>query len=815
MKLTDVLRVNFFSRALVRNNGIARKIMLAVVLFSSAVTAVITAVELYLDYRGDIRGIHERVDSIRKVYLPTLAESVWVLEPTQIQNHLNGLMNLGDIEYVGIVSDGKTQWSAGTQSSKRQIKTVFPLNHGNPGESVLIGELQVVASVDNVVSRLWSRFIVMLVSNAIKTFLVTAFVLLIFQALVGQHLEHIAGYLRQFSKNVSSEQPLQLNRRERGRWRPDALDHVANAVNQMREEILRSGAELKASNARLESMVKNSPLAIYTSDLNNLVSSWNPAAQRMFGWSAEEAIGHRVRFITKDKVQEYEDIATRLRNGESLNQVELVRQRRDGSVIHISLSTAPLFTADGQPDANIFLVADITQRKLAEQQIQFQAFHDALTGLPNRLLLQDRFEQAKAHASRANARLMLLFLDLDSFKSINDTLGHDRGDALLQQIASRLSACMRETDTISRLGGDEFLILLPDLTPSEDATPVLAKLMEQMQQPFYADGHEILTSVSMGVTIFPDDGTSFESLFKKADMAMYKAKGDGRNTYRFFDEAMNVEAVEHQFIRNGLRRALERNEFVLHYQPQIDRASGAIFGVEALIRWNHPQFGMVSPARFIPVSEESGLIVPIGDWVLREACRQAMAWQRAGLPELCMAVNLSAVQFKRGSVEQSVIHALEESRLNPALLELELTESILIQNAEGVLDCVKRLKLLGVKLSIDDFGTGYSSLSYLKRFDIDKLKIDQSFVRDLGSDPDDAAIVRAIIQMARSLNLRTIAEGVETADMLHQLRVFGCDEAQGYHFARPMSADEVASYLRQAANGQNLNRGQAELGAGA
>jgi EAL domain-containing protein (putative c-di-GMP-specific phosphodiesterase class I) len=319
-----------------------------------------------------------------------------------------------------------------------------------------------------------------------------------------------------------------------------------------------------------------------------------------------------------------------------------------------------------------------------------------------------------------------------------------------------------------------------------------------MQMPFYVDGHEIATSVSMGVTIFPEDGTSFESLLKKADMAMYKAKGDGRNTYRFFDDAMDVEAVEHQFIRNGLRRALERNEFVLHYQPQIDLASGAITGVEALIRWNHPELGMVPPARFIPVAEESGLIVPIGDWVLHEACRQAVAWQNAGLPELCMAVNLSAVQFKRGSVEQSVIHALQETRLTPALLELELTESILIQNVEGVLDSVKRLKLLGVKLSIDDFGTGYSSLSYLKRFDIDKLKIDQSFVRDLGSDPDDAAIVRAIIQLARSLNLRTIAEGVETADMLRQLGAFGCDEAQGYYFARPMSADAVTSYIRQA-----------------
>jgi EAL domain-containing protein (putative c-di-GMP-specific phosphodiesterase class I) len=280
-------------------------------------------------------------------------------------------------------------------------------------------------------------------------------------------------------------------------------------------------------------------------------------------------------------------------------------------------------------------------------------------------------------------------------------------------------------------------------------------------------------------------------------MAMYQAKDDGRNAYRFFDEGMNVEAVEHLFIRNGLRRALDRNEFVLHYQPQIDLRSGAVIGVEALIRWNLPEEGMMAPNRFIPVAEESGLIVPIGDWVLREACRQAVAWRHAGLPVMTVAVNLSAVQFRRGDIEQSVVHALQETGLDPTLLELELTESILIQNVDSMMATITRLKSLGVKISIDDFGTGYSSLSYLKRIDIDKLKIDQSFVRDLATDPDDAAIVRAIIQMAHSLNLRTVAEGVETPQILQQLCDFECDEAQGYHFARPMPANELANFLRQ------------------
>ena len=472
-------------------------------------------------------------------------------------------------------------------------------------------------------------------------------------------------------------------------------------------------------------------------------------------------------------------------------------QTLSGELRSFSISGSPIFGPNGEFRGYRGIGTDITDRKSAEQQIEFLAYHDTLTGLPNRMLMQDRFEQAMAQAERDGNQVALVYLDLDNFKAINDTLGHDAGDALLREVARRLHECVRDTDTISRQGGDEFLILLRDLPDGEAASPIMLKIMERLQEPFLAEDQEISTSVSMVASIFPDDGNDFETLRRQADMAMYQAKDAGRNTYRFFDAAMNVEATEHLALRNGLRRALERGEFVLHYQPQIDLASGTVIGAEALIRWNHPELGMVEPKRFIPVAEDSGLIVPIGEWVLREACRQAMAWRRAGLPELSIAVNLSAVQFKRGDVEQSVMQALEQTGLNPALLELELTESILIQNVEGVLASVKRLKLLGVKISIDDFGTGYSSLSYLKRFDVDKLKIDQSFVRDLATDPDDAGIVRAIIQMARSLNLRTIAEGVETLGILQQLRIFRCDEAQGYHFARPMSARDMEIYLAQ------------------
>jgi diguanylate cyclase (GGDEF)-like protein len=438
----------------------------------------------------------------------------------------------------------------------------------------------------------------------------------------------------------------------------------------------------------------------------------------------------------------------------------------------------------------------LDQQAEHRRQLQYLAYHDVLTGLPNQLLVKDRLHQAIAFADRSGSRVALLLLDLDNFKTINDSLGHPVGDALLRAVADRLAGSIRDTDTLARQGGDEFLVILAGMPGSDDIAALAEKLLERLAVPFHIEGHELSTSASMGLAIHPDDSRDFDSLLKKADTALYEAKAAGRNTYRFFTERMNVEASEYLQLRGGLRRALENQEFVLHYQPQVDLATGAVVGAEALLRWQHPDQGSVPPARFIPVAEESGLIVAIGEWVLREACRQLAEWRTAGLPELSVAVNLSGVQFKRGNVERSVLAALQEFELPPRLLELELTESILISDTESVLTTVRRLKDIGVKLSIDDFGTGYSSLSYLKRFNVDKLKIDQSFVRDFTNDPDDAAIVRAIIQMARSLNLRTIAEGVETAHVRDQLSAFRCDEAQGYYFARPLPAVEFVTCVQ-------------------
>ena len=526
---------------------------------------------------------------------------------------------------------------------------------------------------------------------------------------------------------------------------------------------------------------------------------FNQGAEQIFGYTAAEMLGQPLVKLLPERFAAAhpghlrrfakEPQAARLMNQRS----GISGRRKDGSEFFAEASISQ--TMSGGKRIFTAYLRDVTESKAAQEQIEFLAYHDALTRLPNRLLAKDHLQQAILAAERENTRVALLFIDLDNFKTINDSLGHVIGDSLLKVVSIRLRECLRDIDTLSRQGGDEFLIVLSNMRDTESVTVVAEKILERMEESFEIDHHELAISLSIGIAVYPDDGKDFDTLLKQSDTSMYQAKDSGRNTYRFHTEQMNIDAVEHLRMRNGLRHGMEHGEFVLHYQPQISLATGAVIGAEALIRWNHPELGMVAPGRFISVAEDSGLIVPIGEWVLREACRQAVAWHKAGLPELLIAVNLSAVQFKRGDVEKSVTQALELSGLNPALLELELTESILIKDTEKVLATVRQLKSLGVKLSIDDFGTGYSSLSYLKRFNVDKLKIDQSFVRDMADDPNDAAIVSTIIQMAKSLNLVTIAEGVEDERQLAQLRLQHCDEAQGYLIARPMPADEFASYM--------------------
>ena len=530
---------------------------------------------------------------------------------------------------------------------------------------------------------------------------------------------------------------------------------------------------------------------------DRLIVSCNRRFEDMFGYASGELTDRSMRDLYPDEdafVLTGDSAYGRLGNNQAFSG-SLKLLRADGSSLWVEATGRALDPL--RPRAgSVWIFTDVSERKAAEERAAYLAYYDVLTGLPNRSLVQDRLQQAVVNADRAATKVALLMVDLDRFKTINDSLGHSVGDRLLVEVAKRLKLCLRESDTLCRQGGDEFLILLPDLRDAEACVTHLARLTDGLAQPFRVDALELAITVSMGIAIYPDDGPDLGTLLKKSDMAMYRAKEAGRNTYRFFNEGMNDEAEERLAMHSNLRRALDAGQFVLHYQPQIEIASGRLVGAEALLRWNHPTLGLVLPGRFIPVAEESGLIVPIGEWVLREACREAANWQRQGMPDVVVAVNLSALQFKRGEIEMSVTRALDESGLDPALLELELTESILIHDTENVLATVMRLKHMGLKLSIDDFGTGYSSLAYLKRFKVDKLKIDQSFIRDLAKDSDDAAIVRAIVQMARSLGLRTIAEGVEDRHVLDHLRLYRCDEAQGYFFSRPVPAAKFVETYR-------------------
>jgi diguanylate cyclase (GGDEF)-like protein/PAS domain S-box-containing protein len=458
--------------------------------------------------------------------------------------------------------------------------------------------------------------------------------------------------------------------------------------------------------------------------------------------------------------------------------------------------SAPLVDSKGRYRGRIWYFRDITARKVAEEQIQYLAYYDALTGLPNRTLLQDRLAKALADARRQKGKVAILFLDLDRFKDINDSLGHSVGDLLLQQVAERLERWVPEQDTGARLGGDEFLIMLTHVKDVSDAAVAAERLMDAMTAEFVVQGHSIHASCSVGISVFPEHGADAETLIKNADAAMYSAKESGRENFRFFTENMNAQAMERLTLENGLRLALPQKELFLVYQPQMDIVSGKIIGLEALLRWQHPELGLVPPDRFIRIAENSGLIVPIGEWVLRTACSQARKWQDEGLPAVSVAVNVSAIQFRQEDFCELIRRVLDETGLAPQYLELELTESLLLANAEVMLSVVEELKAMGLTLAIDDFGTGYSSFSYLKRYRVSKLKIDRVFIRDVAVNPDDAAITTAIISMAKSLRLKVIAEGVEDEAQMSFLRSHQCDEIQGYYFSKPLAVDKVADKLR-------------------
>jgi diguanylate cyclase (GGDEF)-like protein/PAS domain S-box-containing protein len=573
------------------------------------------------------------------------------------------------------------------------------------------------------------------------------------------------------------------------------------------EEALRQAEE------KYRVIFEDAVVAIFQSTPDGRYITANPAMARMLGYDSPQEL---VASITDISRQVYVDPKSREEFKRLLNEQGTVSDfecqiyRKDGSKMWISASARAVSKAgvlvgyDGMNE-------DITARKVAEERVQYLAYYDALTDLPNRTLLQDRLSKAMASARRQKDKVALLFLDLDQFKNINDSLGHALGDLLLQKVAERLKRWAREQDTVARLGGDEFLIVLTRIRDVADAAVAAERLMAVMTKEFIVQGNPLNISCSLGITIFPDHGESAESLIKHADAAMYSAKEKGRNNFRFFTDKMNAEVGERLTLENSLRLALEKNELFLVYQPQMDMGTGKIIGLEALLRWQHPELGLVPPDRFIRIAENSGLIMPIGEWVLRTACSQTRKWQEEGHAAVSVAVNVSAVQFRQEDFCNLVRRVLHETGLAPQYLELELTESLLLANADVTVSVLQELKAMGLTLAIDDFGTGYSSFSYLRQFRVSKLKIDRSFVRDVAVNPDDAAIASGIIGMAKSLNLKVIAEGVENEAQMSFLRAHQCDEIQGYYFSKPLTVDKVAEKLSSNRSDPNF-RAQASAG---
>jgi len=540
---------------------------------------------------------------------------------------------------------------------------------------------------------------------------------------------------------------------------------------------------------------------VVSTDSEGKVTYLNRVAEKMTGWSRDEATGRMLpevfRIIdgdTREPAPNPMEIAVRENKTIGLPH-NCVLVRRDGFESVIEDSIAPIRDQDGQVTGAVMVFRDVSEARLMERKLSHLAQHDFLTDLPNRMLLKDRLDQAIALARRYGTKVAVLFLDLDRFKHINDSLGHAIGDKLLQEVSKRLLASVRGSDSVSRQGGDEFVVVLSEVEHAQNAARHAEKLHATLSAPHAIAGHDLHVNVSIGISIFPDDGHDAETLIKCADTAMYHAKEGGRNTYQFFKPDMNVRAVERQSLEAHLRRALERREFVLHYQSKTDLETGVISGAEALIRWLHPERGLLRPAQFVPIAEDCGLIVPIGRWALHEACRQVRRWQAAGVPPVPVAVNISALEFRHKDFLAGVRAILAETALEPRYLELELTESVLMQDVESTAAVLKALKSMGVLLAIDDFGTGFSSLNYLRQFPIDALKIDQTFVRDSTTDTDDAAIVAAVIGLGKSLRQRVIAEGVETREQVAFLKSHCCDEGQGYHFGRPVVAAEFALSL--------------------
>lgn len=560
-----------------------------------------------------------------------------------------------------------------------------------------------------------------------------------------------------------------------------------------------TGEALRQSEERYRTILESIEDGYYEVDLAGNLTFFNDSLCKIYGYSRDELMGMNNRdYMSPETSKKTFEIFNKVyRTGEPNRIFDWEFIKKDKSIVNVEISVSLMKDAAGERIGFRGIVRDVSERKRNEERIRYLANYDSLTGLLNRALFRDRLSHAMERARRQDANVAVLFIDLDRFKSVNDTLGHSVGDELLRETARRITGCLRESDTVARLGGDEFVVMLEDVRVPERVDTVAKRILKALARPAIVAGKEVFSSASIGITVYPCDAFDVDGLLRNADAAMYLAKDRGRNNYQFFTSEMNARARERALLESGLRRALEKEEFVLFYQPQVDMRTGGLTGFEALLRWRHPELGVITPDRFIPIAEESGMIVPIGEWVLRAACEQWRRWRDAGFPAVDMSVNVSVVQFRHAGLPDILQSILNDTGMEPRYLELELTETALMTNPELCWNRLMKMKTSGVRFAIDDFGTGYSSLANLRRFPIDTLKIDRSFVKDLTSDSEDAAIVKVIIGLGHTLRMKVVAEGVETVEQRDFLLQHGCHDAQGYLFSWPLPAEAAAEWLKR------------------
>ncbi|HSV54045.1 MAG TPA: EAL domain-containing protein [Burkholderiaceae bacterium] len=795
-------------------NRIGRRLIVLIIAFSSVIMLVISAVQLVVEYRELRSGMERELDGV-SIFVQSISSSVWNLDNNQIQLALEALTQLPGVDQASIHStgDGK-RWTAGQNRSANTVVRSYALRQAAGSGETEIGTLEVAANLDTIYRKLTARAVSIVLSNGLKTLLVAFFMAFLFRQLVTARLEDLARKVKQLQPPRASlglarqmpppPVPEQLDELDAVGW---TLDHTASELERAATE--RTGAErsLRESEERFRVLVEQAPEAIlvYDADLGRFVDA-NPNAERLFGCAREELfLGGPERFLVAQQPdgrpveRTLSDNIAHALAGETVSTERAFRTADGRDVVsEVRLVRLPSAT---RSLLRVSLV-DISERKAAAARIEQLAFYDPLTRLPNRRLLLDRLQQALVLSTRSQKLGALLFVDLDHFKTLNDTLGHDAGDALLQQVAQRLAACTREGDSAARFGGDEFVVMLEGLSvnPQEAATQAEAvggKILGALGQPYSLGERIQRNTASIGVALFGTKHETVDELLRRADLAMYEAKAAGRNLLRFFDPEMQALVNARTDLEADLREGLLAEQFFIHLQPQVD-AQGKVTGAEALARWNSPRRGLVSPAEFIPVAEETGLIVPIGNWILEASCNCLARW--AAVPHmahLTVAVNVSARQLRHADFVERVLAVLERTGANPHRLKLELTESLLVDNVETAIVRMTALRQHGLSFSLDDFGTGYSSLSYLKRLPLDQLKIDQSFVRGVSSEPNNAAIARTIVALAKSLGLSAIAEGVETEEELAFLASHGCHAYQGYLFSRPLTEAAFDAFMAQ------------------